>query len=179
MEEVMNPKLIPCLQKIFWIIGWAALTLAVFGIAIEVYQYFSPHEDPTLHINLSKYDFNFLRSLKVLFSSIGQAFFAFLVSAVLGMIFHRAPVRTQQTERFLILTCIGFVGEGIIGVISWVQLLYELFSHTSFSGIIGWLSMGTYLLNFVQSLSSFLYAATIYILYKHFSRMVTFESEVI
>jgi hypothetical protein len=173
----MHPKLIPALQKIFWIIGWSVLALAVASIAMEAYEHFKPASDGL--IQWPKKDFYFLKSARLLFSAIAQAFFAFLVSSVFDMIFHRAPVRSQQTESFLLLTCIGFCGEGLIGIIGWAQSAFYILPQSDFSSGLGILSVATYLLSIFSSLISFVYAATIYILYRHFSKMVTFEAEVV
>lgn len=173
----MRPQLIPALQKIFWIIGWSVLALAVANIAVEAYGYFMPVSDGT--VQWPKKDFQFFKAARLLFSSLAQAFFAFLVSAVFDMIFHRAPVRSQQTERFLILTCIGFCGEGLFGIILWAQSAFYILPQYDFSSDLGILSVTTYFLSIFSNLISFVYALTIYILFRHFSKMVTFEAEVV
>lgn len=173
----MHPKIIPALQKIFWIVGWSILALVVANITMEAYEHFKPAPDGL--IQWPKKEFYFLKSARLLFSSIAQAFFAFLVSAVFDMAFKREPVRAQQTESFLLLTCIGFCGEGLIGIIEWVQSAFYIIPQYDFSSGLGILSIATYLLSIFSSLISFVYAMTIYILYRHFSKMVTFEAEVV
>lgn len=173
----MNPKLIPWLQKVFWILGWAVLMLAVVNIGAEAYCYFRPASNDL--IQWPKHEFLFLKQVRVLFTSLGQAFFAFLVSSIFDMIFHRAPVKRQQTESFLILACIGFVGEGLLGMISWVQSAFYIFPTFGNSTGLDILSALSYLLSLFPNLISFVYAITIYVLFKHFSQMVTFESEVV
>lgn len=172
---MMNPKVITWLQKIFWIVGWAVLVLTVGTIAFQTYDYFQPS---TGLIQWPKKEFDFLHQTRILFSAVGQAFFAFLVSSIFGMIFQRAPARTEQTEIFLKLTCIGFAGDGILGLISWIRSAFYIFPQTMKSG---WeiLSGLSYLLSVFSILISFVYAITIYVLYRHFSQLVTFESEVV
>lgn len=173
----MNPKLIPWLQRIFWILGWSVLVLAMVNIAAEAYYFFRPTSNDL--IQWPKHEFYFLKQMRILFSSLGQAFFAFLVSSIFDMIFHRAPVRRQQTESFLIITCIGFVGEGLLGSISWAQSVLYIFPTFAKSTGPDLLSALSYLLSLFPNLISFVYAITIYVLFRHFSQMVTFESEVV
>lgn len=173
----MHPKLIPALQKIFWIIGWSILVLAAASIAMEAYDHFKPASGGLSQ--WPKKEFYFLKSARLLFSSIAQAFFAFLVSAVFDMAFKRAPVRAQQAVSFLLLTCIGFCGEGLLSVIAWAQSLFYILPQSDFSSGFGVLSAATYLLSIFSSLIPFVYAVTIYILYRHFSKMVSFEAEVV
>src|SRR5690606_37844090 len=103
----------------------------------------------------------------------------FLVSAVFGMAFKRAPVCAHQTESFLLLACIGFCGEGLIGIIGWVQSAFHFFPTYDYSSGLGIFSAATNLLSIFSNLVPFVYAVTIYILYRHFSKMITFEAEVV
>lgn len=177
MEISVKQKLIPSLQKTFWIVGWFILALTVVNIAVQAFQYFNPITSEL--ITLPKQHFSFLHSMQLLFSGIAQAFFAFLVSAVFGMAFKTSPIQKQQTEAFLILTCLGFCAEGFIGLASWIKMIIDILPHFDYSSFFGALSLTGYLLSIFGNLISFVYAITIYILYKHFSKMVSFEEEVI
>lgn len=173
----MNPRMIPWLQKIFWILGWSALILAAVTIASNAYQFFRP-VSPT-ELSWPKEEFYFLKQVRILFSSLSQAFFAFLVSSVFDMIFHRKPVRSQQTQAFLVLTCIGFVGEGAIGLISWFKSTFSVLPQFNVSSGVEILSFISYFVGLIPNLISFVYAITVYVLFTHFSKLVTFESEVV
>jgi magnesium-transporting ATPase (P-type) len=179
----MNPKLVPWLQRIFWTLGWSVLVLAIASIVSEALYYFYPPSEVSLFgekLNIGpEHHFSFLEQMRILFSSIGQAFFAFLVSAIFDMIFHRAPVGSQRTERFLVLTCVGFVGEGLLGLVLWGQVGIQIVPQFEMSTSLGLISVFNYLLSLFPNLISFVYAITIYVLYKHFSQMVAFESEVV
>jgi hypothetical protein len=168
----MSPKVIRCLEVIFWITGWSILVLTAASIGTEAYYHFRPVTESFF----PKHEFHFLKQVRLLFSSVGQAFFAFLVSSIFKMIFHRAPARSQQTRAFLTLTCIGFAAEGLFGLITWIQIATYMLGQ---SNAWGPLSVISYLLSLFPSLVSFIYAVTIYVLYEHFSKLVTFESEVI
>lgn len=173
----MDLKIIGRLQKIFWVIGWSVLVLTGLIIGLEIYEFFRPV--PESGFVWPKREFNLLVSIKLLFSSLAQAFFAFLVSAVFEMVFHRAPVRPQQAETFMRLTCLGFVGEGAVGVISWIISTVQSFSTFDVSTGPGILMTTTSLLSIFPSLILFVYAISIYVLFRHFSQMVSFEATVV
>jgi hypothetical protein len=167
----MNPRLILWLQRLFWILGWSVLVLAVVTLGFEAYYFFRPMSESI--IQMPKREFFFLNQTRVLFSSLGQAFFAFLISSVFGMILQKAPVRMQQAGKFLRLACIGFIGEGILNLMGWARIGFVLPMELDV------LTLLTYALSVFPVLNSFVYAITIYVLFKHFSQMVTFESEVV
>lgn len=173
----MNPRLITWLQRIFWIFGWSILTLTAVAIATQAYEYFRPVSP--IEIPWPKEQFSFLMQVQTLFSSLAQAFFAFLVSSVFDMIFHRKPAKPKQTESFLLLTCLGFVGSGVVGLIWWIQSAFTLLPGFDTSSGLGLLSIFNYFLGLFPSLMAFVYAITVYVLFKHFSQLVAFESEVI
>jgi len=171
----MNPQWMTRLQKFFWAIGWAMLALVLINIGCEVYRYFS-YEPGFLGEFFNKQpQFSLLTQLRVLCSGIANAFFAFLMSSVFAMIFQRTPP-SAQAERFLILTCAGFVGEGLLTLYNWITGL----SHLQF-GNESWqiMTVMAYVLSVFTPLMSFIFAMTIYVLYKHFTRLITFESEVV
>ena len=170
----VNAKSISSLQKIFWILGVLGLITAVFTFVSEIFSWMYPSTSWVMPEGLStKPEFRIFTQLKNLFSAMGLAFFLFLLSDVLGMIFHRAAVKTQQAERFLILTCIGFIGESVFGFSGRVIDLIRLFGE--------WDTMTSlfYSLGFISDLVGIVYAIAIYIVYRHFSQLVKFESEVV
>ncbi len=180
----MSSSIIRPLEKVFRILGWATLVLAVLSLVTQGFNFFNPSQ------YMPTPEFHFLKQMEIFFSTIGLAFFAFLISAVFKMILHKAPVNMEQTERYLILTCIGFAGEGLFALSGWLQSTAYVFSR-----MIGdWgtivsdpmlfaLSDGTLLLGHLISLFTnfipFVYAISVYVLFKHFSQLVTFESEVV
>lgn len=170
----VNTSSISTLQKIFWILGVLGLLTATLTFGSEIFRWLYPSTSWVTPEGVSANpEFRIFTQLKNLFSAMGLAFFLFLVSAVLGMIFHRAPVKTQQTERFLILTCIGFIGESVFGfsgrLIDQIRLFGEWDIMTSF----------LYSLGFISDLVGIVYAITIFVVYRHFSQLVKFESEVV
>lgn len=173
----MNLKLISWLQRIFWILGWLILGLAVAMIGLDVYYHFKPPSE-----FLSQYEFYLSKQTQLLCSLLAQAFFAFLISSVFGMVFHKAPVKQQQTEVFLKLTCIGFIGEGVMGLVVWGYSIVGLFTVEAPSVDANIFQTLFHILSVLQIFPNFIplvYAIAVYVLYRHFSRMVLFESEVV
>jgi hypothetical protein len=167
----MNPKVTRALQNMFWCLGWAILALTVVHVGVEAYSFYSTS------MFQRQAEFSFVRSASALLSSVGAAFFAFLMSAVFGMLFHRAPVESQKAEAFLVLCCLGFAGEGVVRIVSWG--LWLRYASFDLSSALGWLSVSSTLLSLCMHLVSLVYAITIYVLYRHFYRLVSFESEVV
>lgn len=170
----MDRKLTLMLQKVFWVLGWVTILIATASMAFQAYNHFNP--PPEIW---PKKDFSIVTQLHRLVSTMGQAFFAFLVSSIFGMVFHRAPIKKQQTEAFLTLTCFGFIGEGIFGIIDWIQFGVLVLPNFDLSTSLGWMSIFNHLLNIFPNIISFVYAITIFILFRHFTNLVTFESEVV
>lgn len=171
----MNTKLVTFLQKTFRVIGWSILALAVMSIAKETYEFFKPTSE-MIQFQQPR-ELQFMKSVANIFSYLSQAYFAFLVSAVFDMVFHRAPIRTAQAERFLFLTCAGFFVEGVFNIIGWIQTaVYFNYIDFSWMGILG---VGAFILGVFPVVISFVYAISIYVLFRHFSQMVTFEAEVV
>lgn len=157
-------KVVNGLQRFFWIAGWLMLAVTALSILTAVYLY-----------------------TKGLVVDLTQAFFAFFMSAVFGMIFHRQPVGSQRAERFLIITCCGFVLESLIRVYSTVEfairqgLLCNLVENPILNcgPLANTLQIVSHMTVLASALSPLLFAITIYVLFRHFTRMVTFEAEVV
>lgn len=179
MKFELKPKFVSRLQIVFWVLGWATLALTLMKIGMSAFQHFQPAAEFEI---IPRAPFIFLLELQKLFSGIGEAFFAFLVSAVFGMVYHRKPIGTQRNERFLLLACVGFLAESLLGALHMIRLGFQIIpdalnsnSGTEYiaSQII------SYFLFFAPSILSSLYAITIFVLFRHFAQLVTFESEVV
>lgn len=172
----MNQKYVSCLQRVFFVIGIFLLLSYAMAMGAEVFRHFYFADKPEF---LPLKGASFLPFLQNLFRTLGQAFFAFLMSAVFSMAFHRAPVRSQRANRLMRVSCVGFVGESLLGVVNWLVSLGRLFELGSWSDWLQWLMAAAWSLNLFSSLIGFVYAGSIYVLYRHFSEMVAFESEVV
>lgn len=175
-----NQKVLKNLEKLFWVIGWIVLAITFFGVAATVYRYAYPPEVFGQQIEFPSDAFALFLQLKQLFSGFGEAFFAFLMSSVFTMTIHRQPVDLARAERFMICTCVGWIGAGLISMISWGRTLYMMAPGSNLILDNEWLQIGLTVLTWLGSLESlmpFIYALTVYVLFKQFSKMITFEAE--
>lgn len=176
----MSFKTIKVLQKIFQFVGWSILILALMRMLYEAYTFFFASEE--LHSLSPQVEFSFLSSFSDLFSYLAQAYFAFLVSSVFAMVFnrgvHREPAGLARAQRFLVLTCGAFVIDGLLALVSWLQAGVYFVNHIQFSWM-GLLSVGAFLLGAAQGAILFVYAISIYVLFRHFVSLVQFEAEVV
>lgn len=172
----MNLKYISWLQRIFLLVGCFILASYLLAMGAEVYRHFylAGHSDFTPIKETS-----FFLLMQGLFRALGQAFFAFLMSAVFGMVFHRTPVRSERAERLMKVTCFGFFGEGLLGIVNWCFSFGRVLEFGSWADWLQWLVAASWALDLFPCLISFVYAGSIYVLFRHFSEMVAFESEVV
>lgn len=175
-----NQKVLKKLETLFWVIGWVVMAITFFGVAATVYRYWYPPEIFGQAIEFPSDSFALVLQLKQLFSGFGDAFFAFLMSSVFTMTIHRQPVDLARAERFLLCTSVGWVGAGLISMISWARTIYLMMPESSLILDNEWLQIGITVLTWLgslQSLMPFIYALTVYVLFKQFSKMITFEAE--
>ncbi len=175
-----DKRLLTGLQKLFWIAGWAMIALTIFGAVATIQS--SSHEVQIDGVTPAMRDFFFVLSkFRVLVNGIAEAFFALLVSTVFGMIVSGQSAKTDQSNRFLLLTCWGLVGQSFLSLISVIHTVvqYPFMGLNNPSFYIKFMSVLGNVMSAAQSLVPILYAVTIYVLYRHFTRMVTFEAEVI
>ena len=115
----------------------------------------------------------FLIQLKFLMGSLGDAFFAFLLSSALFMIRNQKPVDSKKIDLFLKMTCFGFLVEGLLGTLGWINSSKP---QESYGQISYWF---VYFAQLTPALMTCLYAITLYILFHHFFKLISFKSEVI
>lgn len=175
-----NQKVLKNLEKLFWVIGWVVLAITFIGVAATVYRHYSPPEVFGQQVEFPSDSFALFIYLKQLFSGFGEAFFAFLMSSVFTMTIHRQPVDLERAERFLLCTCVGWIGAGVISMISWGRTIYMMSPGSSLILDNEWWQVGVTVLTWLgslQSLMPFIYALTVYVLFQQFSRMIIFEAE--
>ena len=110
-----------------------------------------------------------------LFSGLGSAFFAFLVAAVLRMIEKEAPVGTKNARRVMIACCLFYLADGAVRTLFLIMSLSDIMNLLNRPN---WVSLLPNAYIGTPLFTSFLYAASIFVLFTHFTKMVTFESEV-
>jgi hypothetical protein len=102
-------------------------------------------------------------------------FFAFLIAAVFHMIEKEAPVGLENARRLMIVCCLSYLADALVGLCSFLLKLSE---GLLIFGDSGWRSWIPYAYTGVSPIVPVLYAAAIFALFTHFTKMVTFESEV-
>jgi hypothetical protein len=91
------------------------------------------------------------------------------------MIEKEGPVGKESARRLMIVCCLSYVADALVIFCSFILKLSEGIQIFSASG---WRSWIPYASTAVSPLVPVLYAASIFVLYMHFTKMVTFESEV-
>ncbi|MBN1903604.1 MAG: hypothetical protein JW927_00750 [Deltaproteobacteria bacterium] len=110
------------------------------------------------------------------FIELGNVFLAFLVAAVFRMIEKNAPVRIKKARRLMIACCLSYLVDAIIrsgAFILAIPVIIKLFHNRP-----DWLNLLQHSYIGIPPFAPFLYAAAIFVLFTHFSKMVQFESEV-
>ncbi len=119
--------------------------------------------------------FDIVSAFNAFFSSLGIAFFAFLIAAIISMVEKRAPVGIEMATRLMTVCCLSYLAEALARFWSFVLNLCEVLPIFANSG---WRFWFPYASTLISVLVPILYAGSIFVLYTHFTRMVTFESEV-
>jgi hypothetical protein len=119
--------------------------------------------------------FDMLAAFCSFFSGFGSVLFAFLIASVFRMIEKEAPVGEENARRLMIVCCSCYTADALSRFCSFMLKLSGdvwIFSHS------GWKSWIPYASTAVSPLVPVLFAASIFVLYSQFTKMVTFESEV-
>ncbi len=170
----MNVKHLHFFRKIFYLIGLsllASLFIKLLGTGFQLY-YFSENI-------LFLKEFSFLKMMHNFVSTFGHAFLAFLISSIFMSLFNKISINSKQSEAFLILTCLGFIAEGILNIFLWIQSLVNLLNGFENSSTLTWPLLLNSTLDLFFYLFPFFYAISIFVLYRYFTNLVKFESEVI
>ena len=114
-----------------------------------------------------------------IFFAMGKVFFAFLMSSLFEIIRNKGPIHMKRSEKFLFMTCSGFSVAGLLGLIIWIRELTRLALPSQSTSADQMIYIASSIEWFIQSIWPLLFSVSIYILYRHFSRLVTFETEVI
>ena len=120
-------------------------------------------------------EFGYISVLSYFFSGLGNVFLAFLVAAVLRMIEKEAPVGNKNARRLMIACCLSYLADAIVRSCAFILSLPDIMH---FFDRPDWVSLLPNAYIGLPPFAPFLYAASIFVLFTHFSKMVTFESEV-
>ena len=166
----MNIKSLKLLRIGALILGWILLITGLLG----VYRLSANYHNVLGFTTVT--EFGIILTTRF-FSGLGNVFLAFLVAAVLRMIEKEAPVRVKNAQRLMIVCCLSFLVDAIVRSCAFILSLPDimnLFDRPDW--VWGSLLQNAYI--GLPPFASFLYAASIFVLFTHFSKMVTFESEV-
>jgi hypothetical protein len=172
--EIQKQKVYLSLQKFFWVMGWlSAVSCAGFLIYFSISQIRGPYLSDIVWAQRS-----FGEIYSAITKGVGAVAFAFLMSTVFDILLKGRDENSKRTNIYLKLTCGCFVLR-TVGALFWA-FYSTIYVPLSYSGHLKfdldtWISF----LNVVLAFEFLLYAVTIWVLFKHFIKMVEFESEVV
>lgn len=168
----MNTRSLKLLRIGALILGWLLVAGVLAGIWSQLVIYYQGQNNPMEFLR-SVAQFDIVRALNSFFSGFGGAFFAFLIAAVFRMIEKQAPVGSENAKRLMIVCCLSYAADALVHFYS---LILNVTTMLQLANGFEWLYRSSS--TAITVLISFLYAASIFVLYTHFTKMVTFESEV-
>jgi hypothetical protein len=168
----MNAESLKLLRIGALVLGWLLVAGVLVGIWGHLAIYYQGQNDPTGFLR-SVAQFDIVRALNSFFSGFGGAFFAFLIAAVFRMIEKQAPVGYENAKRLMIVCCLSYVADALVRFYS---LILNLTTTLQLANGFEWLYRNSS--TAITLLIHILYAASIFVLYTHFTKMVMFESEV-
>ena len=163
----MNIKLLKLLRIGALILGWILLITELWKVCLLIAYYHN-------FLNIDGGGIALASRISSIFFGLGTVFLAFLVAAVLRMIEKKAPVSGSNSRRLMIVCCLSFLVDAIVRSCTFILSLPDImyFFHSP-----DWVSSFPHYFG-LPPFAPFLYAASIFVLFTHFSKMVTFESEV-
>jgi|WetSurMetagenome_2_1015567.scaffolds.fasta_scaffold91138_2 hypothetical protein len=171
----MKTKSLKFLRVCVLILGW----LLLIGILMEIWsqsiRYTQAQSDATGYMSVVAGEFKLGQAFESFFSGLGNVFFAFLIAAVVGMIEKQAAVHIKYADRLMLICCGSYLANALIQIYFWIG---SFFLTMQLPGGYHLMFLPTEISLAVPSLVPVLYAASICILYKYFTHMVQFESEV-
>ncbi|MBK7844190.1 MAG: hypothetical protein IPJ71_10920 [Bdellovibrionales bacterium] len=175
-----DSKIIARLETIFKWLGYLMLAAAVFAIFTTAKEFARTDIVMPDGVTPANTDiFYLMPQVTNLIVFLTQAFFVLLVSHVFSLIRGGTEKHYQYGQRLMTVTCVGFVLHGLLSFGSWVHTMLTLPPSNTFSGSMQYLMTVSYCVSALGRLMPVLYAITIFVLYRHFVKMVTFESEVV
>lgn len=163
----MNTKSLKLLRIGALVLGWSLLITVLLDAWGRIYRH--------TQINHEAFDQFAIPAMSAFFSGLGSIFFAFLIAAILRMIEKEAPVGKKNAKRLMIVCCLSYLADAVVrssALILSLPHVMHLFNRPD------WISLLPYAYFGPPPFAPFLYAASIFVLFTHFTKMVTFESEV-
>jgi uncharacterized membrane protein len=178
---VKNRKMLSRLEQVFRWLGYYLLASAAFAIVWSIREF--ARTDIVLADGITPANtdpFFILPQITTLVTYITQAFFVLLVGQVFALLLNGSEKLYERGDRLMIVTTIGFVLQGVSSFTNWIHNAYEWDPLGKFHDPGGNYYLAYFVMSgFSQLLTPILYAVTIFVLYRHFVQMVSFESEVV
>jgi hypothetical protein len=173
----MSAKSLKLLRIGVLVLGWILIVAVLGSVWSQFGLYYRAQNNPAGFFGSMVAQFDFANSLGSFFSGFGNAFFAFLIAAVFRMIEKQAPVGIGNARRLMIVCCLSYLACALTRFCSFLPgLAAAQSSHLVRNfGLSYWFSFSSTLIPVIVPI---LYAASIFVLYMHFTKLVTFESEV-
>jgi hypothetical protein len=163
----MNIKSLKLLRIGALILGWILLITELWKVCLLIAYYHN-------FLNIDGGGIALASRISSYFFGLGNVFLAFLVAAVLRMIEKESPVMEKNARRLMIVCCLSFLVDTIVRSCTFILSLPDTIRILTLND---WVSNLPYFIGF-PPFAPFLYAASIFVLFTHFTKMVTFESEV-
>ncbi len=164
----MKAKSLQLLRSCALVLGWLLFAVVLAGVYGRVAIYNRGLSDPTGSFNLAS-------ALESFFFGSGGAFFALLIAAVVRMIEKQAPVEHEYARRLMIVCCLAYAADALVRFYS-LLLRASVLLHPGLPlNLWFWIPIVS---DAVPVLIIVFYAASIFVLYTQFAKMVMFESEV-
>ena len=170
----MNVNSLKLLRICAFIMGWALLV----GISAQIWGWINFYREALDYSEgfvAAVAEFDDLKSISNFLFAFGSAFFAFLIASVFRMIEKEAPHGQAIAQSLMIVCCFSYVADALVRFGSLIRHFSEkmlVFNSPD---------LGSFLFSASSAVSPLvpvLYAASIFVLFTHFTKMVTFESEV-
>lgn len=164
-------KAVEKLLRVVGVVSWLAVPVSV---ASQIYIYLSLQTLAGFHILLP---FSLMKELNWDCWYLAQGAVALLAASVLAMVRERQTLRKQRADRLAWIATGALVAQGLTG-------LFPVFSALALPSAGEPVFVMAYgIFGFIHSLllvtSPFLYAAIIFVLYRHFTSLVEMESELV
>lgn len=169
----MKTKSLKLLRICVLVLGWLLIAGVLMGVWSQANRYEQAQNDKTGYMAVVAGEFKIESAFEWFFSGFGNAFLAFLIAAVVQMIERQAPVGIEYANRLMLVCCFSYLANALIQF----HGLIQGFLLTLNDGFY-WRFLPTELVLSVPAIAPILYTAVIYALYRHFTAMVRFESEV-
>ncbi len=168
----MNNKPLKVLRIIALVVGCLMVGNLVFDKINFLDKYYGGKSDPLGFFASSVTEEGFPQLFIEFFLNFGHALLAFLIAAVFRMLLKQSPVGRETASRLMIVCCLSYTA------VTSVYLYYQILATIKFGYYWHGLASPFFYPMTFKTFLPVLFAATIFVLYNHFTKMVTFESEV-